>query len=353
MVVSPYLSIVGWARNDGYTDGYVSRIGLALGLLVRQLDRHRIPSEIVIVEWNAPADRPLLSDVIVVEGPRSYVTVRFITVEERYHRGPVGWQTRGMHGSNAVNVGFRRARGRFVTPKALDTFYSEALVRSIAAMDLDEQAVYRCDRLDVRPDEGWLERPDELLLEALAKNIAVRNDRLTHSIDWKIRDLHTNACGDFMLMSAKFWQAIRGCAKDPTVLCLDADSIALHAAAAHGAREVCWQDGCYVFKIQHANTHLQRTTTVWKDWQLRLDHYLIGKNRRELAMNLRVWLDYPRRRVRGVEDILAPSIERNFVAKAARYARNDTSLVTNSADWGLANENLPEKIILRADWDTA
>ena len=68
-------------------------------------------------------------------------------------------------------------------------------------------------------------------------------------------------------------------------------------------------------------------------------------------MALRVWLDYPRRRVRGLEEIVAPSIERNFVAKAARYARNDTSLVTNDADWGLARDSLSERTVLRAAWD--
>lgn len=351
---SPYLSIVGWVRNDGYTDDYVRRTNAAIGFLVRQLDRHAISSELIIVEWNPPTDRPLLSELVTLPGGASHVTVRFITVDGRFHRGPRGWQVRGMHGNNAVNVGFRRARGRFVTPKSMDTFYSEALVREIATAKLDEQAVYRCDRVDVRPpSEGWLERPEELLLEELQKNTVIRHGRLTQPDDWKIRDLHTNGCGDFMLMSAKVWQAIRGCQKDPTVLCLDADSIALHAAAAHGAREVCWHEDRVVFKIQHGNTHLHRTTIVWKDWQERLDRYLVAANRRALATKARMWLDYPRRRVRGVDDFLAPSIERNFVAKAVRYARNDMSLVTNSPDWGLADENLPEKIVMRASWDAA
>jgi len=70
-----------------------------------------------------------------------------------------------------------------------------------------------------------------------------------------------------------------------------------------------------------------------------------------LAINLRVWFDYPRRRIRGVDGIVGPSIERNFVVKARRYARNDTSLVTNTDDWGLAGELLMERTIARADWD--
>ena len=64
-----------------------------------------------------------------------------------------------------------------------------------------------------------------------------------------------------------------------------------------------------------------------------------------------MWLDYPHRRIRGLESIRGPSIERNFVMKAQRYAHNDTSLLTNTEDWGLANEPLAEQIIVRGDWD--
>ena len=306
---SPYLSIVGWARNDGYTENYVARIERAIGLLARQLDCARIDSEIVLVEWNPPSDRPLLADSFSSFGSLSHVTIRVIVVERRFHVGWLGWQKRGMHGSNAANVGIRRARGRFVTPKAIDTFYSESLLEQIAQQDLDEQAVYRCDRWDARMvDETWINLPDDALLQKLARNVEIRHVRLQHSVDWKIRDLHTNACGDFMLMSAKRWAEIRGFQRDPTVLSLDADSIALHAAAAHGVREVVWQDECHVYKIQHGMTHLQRTTTIWKDWQYRVDQYLVEINRRELAAKLRTWFDYPRRRVRGVEEILASSI---------------------------------------------
>lgn len=353
MNAPPYLSIVGWARNDGYTPNYAKRLEHSLGLLVRQLDKYRIPSEVIVVEWNPPPENALLADELDgFLGKTSHASVRFIVVPPQFHRGPKGWQKRGMHVNHAANVGFRRARGRFVTPKALDTFYSEKLVATIGRQDLDERRVYRCDRLDARmEDETWLDLPDDELLAALARHVVLRNDRLTHSIDWKMRDLHTNACGDFILMTTKRWHEIRGYQKDPTVLCLDSDSIALHAAAAHGASEVHWQDEC-IYKVVHGNTHAQRVTTIWKDWQLKLDHYLILRHRRELAMNLRIWLNYPRRRVRGLEEILAPSIERHFVAKAARYAKNDTSLVTNDANWGLARETLTERTVARAAWDT-
>lgn len=351
-MTTPYLSVVGYARNDGYIENYVHRIKQAVDVLVRQLDRSGISSEIIIVEWNPPPNRPLLADLFGSFGSSSNVTVRVLTVDPRFHRRAVGWRSRGMHTTNAVNSGIRRARGHFVLPKPIDTFLSDPIISRIARLNLDERAVFRCDRLDVYfNNDEWLSLPHNQLLEALANHAVHRNSRLTQSIDWKIRNLHTNACGDFMLMTAAMWAQIRGFPKDSTVLCLDADSIALHAAVAHGAREVCWPDECHVYKVMHSNTHVQRTATVWKDWQRRLDHYLLTEKRRDLAAKLRIWLDYPRRQVRGLEEIRAPSIERNFVAKAIRFARNDTSFATNDAHWGLAHEVLPERILMRGGWD--
>jgi hypothetical protein len=352
MTATPYLSIVGWARNDGYTENYAQRIEHALRFLAKQLERFEVPSEIIVVEWNPPGERRLLADEFGSFGCSPHVTIRFLIADGRYHKGAKGWKKRGMHASNAANAGIRRARGHFVLPKPLDTFFSEELVSRIARLDLDEQAIFRCDRVDVRFDnEEWTHLPEDQLLDALSRHTVERHRQLTQSIDWNIRNLHTNGCGDFMLMTAARWAQIRGFPKDSTVLCLDADSIALHAAVAHGAREVCWPDECHVYKVVHSNTHVLRTATVWKDWQRRLDHYLLTEKRRELAAKLRIWLDYPRRQVRGLEEIRAPSIERNFVAKAIRFARNDTSVATNDAHWGLAHEVLPERILMRGDWD--
>ena len=169
MVVQPYLSIVGWARNDGYTPNYAKRLEHALGFLVRQLDKHKVPSEVIVVEWNPPPDRPLMAELLSSLGGAGHVSVRVIVVPPHHHEGPQGWRKRGMHVNNAANVGIRRARGRFVTPKALDTFYSEQLVSRLGRLDLEEGYVYRCDRLDARmEDESWLDLPDAELLESLA-----------------------------------------------------------------------------------------------------------------------------------------------------------------------------------------
>ncbi|MBM3647003.1 MAG: hypothetical protein FJX11_04345 [Alphaproteobacteria bacterium] len=351
---APYISIVGWLRNDGYIDRYVEHIRHAVGLLARQLQRHAVPSEIILVEWNPPTDRPPMSSLLegVVSG--GSVSLRMIVVDGRYHRPLVGSAYKGMHSLNAANAGMRRARGRFIVPKALDTYFTDDIIERIARRQLDEDEAYRCDRYDVHLDSNdWLHWGETELFERMSENIVQHHARLTQSPYWGIRDLHTNACGDFMLMAARHWHAIRGFQDDPTVLCLDADSIALHAAAAHGVREVCWPDTCRVYKISHDHTFTQRVSQDWQSWQTGLERLLIGGITTGLAIELRILFDYPRRRMRGVDGILGPSVERNFVVKARRYAKNDTSLITNTDDWGLAGEPLIEHVLARAEWDTS
>jgi hypothetical protein len=348
----PYLTLVGWTRNDGYTPNYVERTRHAVSFLLRQLEGHRLPSELVVVEWNPPPDRPLMADLLKLPATLLNVTVRFITVGEKYHRRYRGWRERGLPTVEALNVGIRRARGVFVTPKPLDVFYSNDLVSRLAAGVLDQDCVYRCNRHDVKlQGEGWLTTSDEDLVSRLATAPSHVNERLQQPPLWKIRDLHTNACGDFTLLSNSRWNIIRGYPKDKTVLGLDADSVALHAAVAHGAKEICLGEDCRVYKVVHGNLHAQRTTQIWRPWQERLDRHFVERDNREFAHTLRKWLNYPRRHVRGIDSVLGSSIEQNFVAKAERFARGDISQPTNNANWGWGSVLFPEKVLSRAGWD--
>jgi hypothetical protein len=136
-----------------------------------------------------------------------------------------------------------------------------------------------------------------------------------------------------------------------TVLGLDADSIALHAAAAYGAQEVCWPEPSDVYKIIHGNLNAQRLFTVWRPWQERLERFLLNRGMHERTYGLRMWLDYPKRRMRGIDSVLGPSIEHHFVARATRFARGDVSKPLNDANWGLGDVSLPDRYVTRAAWD--
>ena len=158
-----------------------------------------------------------------------------------------------------------------------------------------------------------------------AGRITEQHAWIDQSWHWRLRNLHTNACGDFTLMSSAYWHRVRGHTLDATVLSLDIDSLVMHAAAALGARECRWPDDCRVYKPSHPNVSGARVKQVWAPWQRTLDDFLSRKVGLPAALWARTAFDYPRRRIRGVNSVLGPSIERNFVKPASGWARPEPS----------------------------
>jgi len=348
----PYVSFVTFGRNDGYTPSYVRRVSRATACLAHQLERAGLDAEIIIADWNPPADRPRLIDIQSMPAALRHVSIRGLVVEARHHNAFLGAAERGVHVGEAANVGIRRARGRFVTPKASDTFFSPQTIAGLARRDLDEDTMYRIDRHDVVvEDESIWELDDDALLAALAAMPSELHAWIEQSEHWGLRSLHTNACGDFILMSRAHWHRLRGHPYDPTVLTLDIDSLVMHAAAAIGVRECRWPDDCRVYKPSHGNLNSARVSQVWAGWQRALDTFLSRKVSQHAALKARILFDYPRRRIRGVDSVIGPSIERNFVAPAGRWAQGEAPCPSQPENWGLADVALEERTLCRADWE--
>ena len=69
---------------------------------------------------------------------------------------------------------------------------------------------------------------------------------------WRIPTLHTQACGDFLLMSRDLWRRIAGLHESKLPLFLDYDSLALHAAFALTRSETILPRQCCVYKLDHS-----------------------------------------------------------------------------------------------------
>lgn len=352
MTASPYVSFVTYGRNDGYTPSYTQRVSRATACLASQLERAGVDSEIIVCDWNPPHDRPSLLDMLEVPKALRHVSILGFVVPPEYHRKFVGSHERGMHPGEAANVGIRRALGSFITPKSSDTFLSPQTIAMIERRDLDPDAMYRIDRYDTTiTDESIWQLDDQALLARLAEMPSTRLDWIEQLPYWGLRRLHTNAAGDFMLMHATYWQRLRGHPRDETVLSLDVDSLVMHAAAALGAREHRWPDDCRVYKPIHGNLSGARTSEVWKPWQRALNDVLCDHVSPTAGYWSRVFFDYPRRKVRGVESVVGTSFERNFVYPAGRWARGATPVPNQPENWGLADESLERRTLCRAAWD--
>ena len=83
---NPYLSIVITSRNDDHGGNMMQRRQVSFNGLFEQLERHQIKSEIILVEWNPPADKPRLKDIIKWPSGLKYCTVRIIEVPALIHQ---------------------------------------------------------------------------------------------------------------------------------------------------------------------------------------------------------------------------------------------------------------------------
>ncbi len=340
---SPYISFVLWTRNDDYIVNQLFVQQRALAVLVEQLERYKIQSEIIVAEWNPPADRAPLKEVLRFPASSQMVTVKIITVDPEYHRHYEGWEKRPMHGSTAANVGIRRARGRFVLLKVQDSFYSEPLMKFLAEKNLSARSVYRCDRYDFDSsvfDE--VHATTESFLEACSRNVAVVRQEPHYGFAG-FPGLHMGAVGDFLLMSKEIWHEIRGFQETADTYCRGVDIIALCAASAVGATQIVLPDECRVYKLVYPD---RWRPSFWRRWPLMAIRKAIPFSMQQRISYL---LNIPKLRT-SHGDVL-DSFARVFLPTALRWAKGVGPFYLNGENWGLAQDNLPEQTVCKAQWD--
>lgn len=282
---SYYLSIVVASRNDSHGGEILKRMRLFLGGLLEQTRQYRFPVELIFVEWNPPANRPRLHEVLQKPGADDHLTLRYITVpasiHQRYRRAP----DIPLFQMIAKNVGIRRARGSFILCTNIDLLFSEALFRTLASKCLREDTYYRANRCDVPEtiDEGWalserLDWCERNIIRRLGRDLRYKNINLElvglqhkakakkwvfdkialgMSLYWsreKKRYFHLDlfACGDFTLMSREAWNAIQGYL-ELDMYSLHIDSLGVIAANALGYRQHIFPPQQCTYHISHPN----------------------------------------------------------------------------------------------------
>ena len=261
-MTDPYLSVVATARNDNHGGDLLPRMQVFVNGLAAQSERFQLETELVLVEWNPPADRPKLSDAL--DWPQTpWCSMRIIEVPNELHATLEHSDRLPLFQMIAKNVGIRRAGGEFVLATNVDILFPDELMAELAARALQSDTVYRVDRYDVAitPDPSL--PIDETLRESLKHVVRIcsregSNDlvdetfygiaqegnlwirRIRH-LGWALRrryrdvragrlgrlgvkwgvarnlwdaeaarvPLHTNASGDFTLVSREGWHTTR------------------------------------------------------------------------------------------------------------------------------------------------
>ena len=152
LISVPYLSVVAAARNDDHGGNLLRRLQIFVNALVGQANRHRLPVELVLAEWNPPAEKPPLIEALRWPADPGFCAIRIVTVPADIHRRYLHWEAQPLYQMVAKNAGIRRAKGEFILATNVDILLSDELMRFLAARRLQPGRMYRTDRHDVKED---------------------------------------------------------------------------------------------------------------------------------------------------------------------------------------------------------
>jgi hypothetical protein len=147
--LEPYLSVVVTTRNDDHGGDPLARLQAFVNCFDEQCRRTRLDAEVIVVEWNPPADKARVGALLRLP-ERPVCAYRFIEVPPELHRQLQHADVLPLFQMIAKNVGIRRARGRFVLATNIDIVLSTELVEYIAGRSLQPRRLYRVDRHDIQ-----------------------------------------------------------------------------------------------------------------------------------------------------------------------------------------------------------
>ena len=254
----PYLSIVISSRNDERAGSSLRPMQVSIGGLLEQLEKYCIESELILVDWNPPPDKPLLKDVFPWPARQlKYCTMRVIVVPTAIHQRYEGADKIPMNRGLATNCGIRRARGEFILPGSIDALYPDELMSYIAPKSLKRDEEYRVDRYDVDRNVVQLNTLEQQL-DYCQKHIIQVHSQTPPSNQSARRnrrglpELHTMAAGDFQLLSRHYWHLLRGY-REGSVISAYGDGLLCYMAYAAGVRQVVLNNPMRVYHIDHDN----------------------------------------------------------------------------------------------------
>lgn len=335
-MTKPYLSIVATSRNDNHGGNLNLRMQVFVNALLAQAERHKLPTELVLVDWNPPSDKPMLAQALTLPARHPYCTVRTIVVPPIIHEKYVHAARLPLYQMIGKNVGIRRSRGEFVLCTNVDVVFSDPLFTFLAQRSLEYATSYRTDRYDTG-NEIKIDWPLPHILAYCANNL-IRLNLRDASLNLKTNQrhkiypqnspkrheapphLHTNACGDFTLLSRSDWLRLRGYA-EWDIYSFHLDSLFLYTAHYGGCREV-------VLPPDHVHYHIEHC----EGWTPEI--HGAGILERHLEQNKIARLD---------NATLASLIQ--------DMAMRKKPLMVNPEHWGLADSPLPDTCATMAAWE--
>jgi hypothetical protein len=181
----PKISAVVVARNDDYMSDFAERLRATIDWNIRYL-----VDEIVLVEWNPPADRELLAYDLT----KRFSCLRAYVVPAEVHTELCENEHVKLLEYHAKNVGIRRANSPWIIATNADAAFGFDLINRILTTDLSPDVAWTAERIDIPWREGKQ--------TAIGFSSALRYLRAI--------PYHELGTGEFILASRDLWHRIRG-----------------------------------------------------------------------------------------------------------------------------------------------
>lgn len=280
MHIHPYISFVVVARNDNYGGDFLSRINVFIRSLITLCEKYKLPSELIVVEWNPPKDKPLLRDAISWPTiDRNFIQIRIIEIPNDVHRKLPNPEKMCLFEYIGKNVGVRRAQGEYVLATNPDVIFGEELIKFLVQRELSPECFYRIDRHDVRTPIP-IDIPVEKQLEYCEENITgvhsywyYHENKLSgrfnpygllrmvfaylkrRILSFPFSAAHVNASGDFFLTYQDRWKILRGYPELETKgKSHHIDSLIVYMAQFSGLRQIVLKNPLRLYHVDHARS---------------------------------------------------------------------------------------------------
>jgi hypothetical protein len=241
-------------RNDNHGGNMLLKNQFFVNRWAFNIKKLDINCELIIVDWNSPKK---LRNKLVVPKLNKNQIIRIIEVPNKIHKKFKNYKKLNIFQMIAKNVGARRATGKYLILTNMDIIFSNNLLKFLKNNELDENCIYRVDRYDINFNKFSNYKINEKTLDDnithinkkyythdLVKNVkywtynsffgfiinflklfTTKNllnfftkSKLKIKINYlksilniiKSPKLHTNACGDFQLISKKTFFNLSG-----------------------------------------------------------------------------------------------------------------------------------------------
>lgn len=185
------LSVVACSRNDNHGGSLTARTQHFIDGFVAQCKRHGLRAELILVEWNPPADRLPLRKELRWPSDTGPCDIRIITVPREVHQTFSHADKIPLFQMIAKNAGIRRARGRFVLATNIDILFSDGVIRFMRDR-LRPGMLYRTARADIPANVPSSPDFSDVLRFCESEAFRIHGRAITvvrHSAKWRRRDL--------------------------------------------------------------------------------------------------------------------------------------------------------------------